>query len=300
MTNDHLLIVPCSLLIAHCSLFIAPYNLPMKKRRLARFEAAAQSFIEGTLSRFLGGRVEQAEIAALLVRALEDSHEQGDTADTFTVTLHPQDWQKIRQRHPDLEVELVVHLVQMAQQSNLVLPQRPQVRVVADEQNGRQQIRIHAERQLSPEGEQTQQFSRRAFEAGLAAQQAIQQVDAFLIVDGRTHVPLDKPLITIGRLAENDVVLDSAVVSRKHAQIRWRYGRFILYDVGSRLGTQVNEQAITECALRPGDVLLVGNIPIIYGEGSSQGKRVVRPTSTNSAAESTLLFRPVENEEESE
>lgn len=291
MTNDHLLIV-------HCSLPIAPYNLPMKKRRLARFEAAAQSFIEGTLSRFLGGRVEKAEIAALLVRTLEDSHEQGDTADTFTVALHPQDWHKIRQRHPDLEAELVAHLIQVAQQSNLVLPQRPQVRILADEQNGRQQIRIHAERQLPPEGEQTQQFSRHAFEAGLAAQQAIQQVDAFLIVDGRTHVPLDKPLITIGRHVENDVVLDSAVVSRKHAQIRWRYGRFILYDVGSRLGTQVNEQPITECALRPGDVILVGNVALIYGEGVTQGKRVVRPAPTSSAAESTLIFELLDDEEE--
>lgn len=290
-----LLFANCSLLIVNCPLFTIIRR--MKSRRLSRFEAAAQSLIEGTLGRFLGGRVERPEIAARLAQALEESHEMGRTADTFTVYLHPHDWQWVRQHHPALENEMELYLVQLAQQNNMTLPQQPQVRLEADAQTGRTQVRVAAERQLPLEAETTQQFQRGAFDAGLAAQQAIQQVDAFLIVDGRDHFPLDRAIVSIGRNVENDVALNSPVVSRKHAQIRWRYGRFVIYDLGSRTGTHVNDQLITECALRPSDVIKVGNITLIYGEGATQGQRVVRP-STSSTGDSTLALFGDEDDEE--
>jgi hypothetical protein len=174
----------------------------------------------------------------------------------------------------------------------MMLTQRPQVTLHPDDRRSHHQVVVEATQQAPLPSEDTQQFSRPAFEAGLAAQQAIQQVDAFVIVDGQTHIPLDKPLLTIGRQAGNDILLSSPVVSRQHAQIRWRYGRFILYDVGSRVGTLVNEQPITECALRPGDIIQMGNVSLIYGEGATAGRRVVNPPAPARMADDTLAMRP--------
>ena len=273
--------------------YVCHLLLSMTRPRLSRFESAVQGLIEGTLGRFLGGRVEQAEIAAHLVRALEDSHEQGQTADTFALYLHPHDIRHLPRQAT--EQALADHLREVAQQRGILLPQRPQVILHSDEQHGRHQIRVVASRQTPLPSEDTQQFSKPAFEAGLAAQQAIQLVDAFVIVDGRTHIPLDKPLLTIGRQAGNDILLQSPVVSRQHAQIRWRYGRFVIYDIGSRVGTRVNEQPITECALRPGDVIHIGNVSLIYGEGSTAGRR--KTNAPSPTADETLTKRPAELDE---
>jgi pSer/pThr/pTyr-binding forkhead associated (FHA) protein len=96
-------------------------------------------------------------------------------------------------------------------------------------------------------------------------------VDAYLIVDGGQHVALERPLLTIGRRTDNDLVLDAPTVSRRHAQIRWRYGRFVLYDLSGRPGrTLVNSQAITEYALQSGDVISLANAKLIYGEGDDE------------------------------
>ncbi|MCA9934185.1 MAG: hypothetical protein KC415_09690, partial [Anaerolineales bacterium] len=77
-------------------------------------------------------------------------------------------------------------------------------------------------------------------------------------------------------------------------QIRWRYGRFILYDLSGRGRTAVNGESITECVLQPGDVIALGDTLIIYGEGSE-----TRPPRADSAGETsaTLLLPPQEESE---
>jgi pSer/pThr/pTyr-binding forkhead associated (FHA) protein len=108
----------------------------------------------------------------------------------------------------------------------------------------------------------------------------IAALDAYLIVDGQRHVPLTKPVTSLGRNIDNDVVLDAPTVSRQHAQIRWRYGRFILYDVSNRGHTQVNNQTVNETVLKSGDVISLSDVKLIYGEGESQPRSRPRPASS--------------------
>ncbi len=63
-------------------------------------------------------------------------------------------------------------------------------------------------------------------------------------------------------------------MSRRHAQLRWRFGRFVLYDLGSRAGTWVNDQPVDEFVLRAGDVIRIADTTFIYGEGLSSTQRV--------------------------
>lgn len=70
--------------------------------------------------------------------------------------------------------------------------------------------------------------------------------------------PLEKPLFTIGRKAENDLQLLSDTVSRQHAEIVYEDGTYFLVDIGSKRGTFVNEQRIERIALQHRDRIRIG------------------------------------------
>ena len=50
-------------------------------------------------------------------------------------------------------------------------------------------------------------------------------------------MPLDKPALTIGRRAGQDLVLPEATVSGNHAVLHWESGTWIVEDVGSTNGS---------------------------------------------------------------
>lgn len=76
---------------------------------------------------------------------------------------------------------------------------------------------------------------------------------------GRKKVPLDKPRLTVGRRAENDLCLAGSDVSRDHAEIVSDSPRiFRVRDRGSRFGTFVNGEQVTEHTLRHGDEIRFG------------------------------------------
>lgn len=89
---------------------------------------------------------------------------------------------------------------------------------------------------------------------------------AFLMVAGQRHMTLSQPEVRIGRLRENDLVLDDPHISRRHALVRLENSRYVLYDLKSTAGTKVNDVDINSHTLRPGDVIRVANIEIVYGE----------------------------------
>jgi hypothetical protein len=64
--------------------------------------------------------------------------------------------------------------------------------------------------------------------------------------------------LLIGRHLDCDVVLGDASVSRRHARLRFRDGRWILQDLQSINGTTVNGARVGRCELRPGDRIRIG------------------------------------------
>ncbi|HEY3450828.1 MAG TPA: FHA domain-containing protein [Myxococcales bacterium] len=92
----------------------------------------------------------------------------------------------------------------------------------------------------------------------------------------------DQPEVSIGRTAENDVVLYDPGVSRKHVVIRDEGGRFFVQDQGSANGTQVNGNPVTEEELQTGDLLSVG--PVVFS------------VELSAAAEAANRTRLVDNE----
>jgi phosphoserine phosphatase RsbU/P len=75
---------------------------------------------------------------------------------------------------------------------------------------------------------------------------------------GRRFVVINKPTFSIGRRSSNDLVLAGTDISRDHAEIIERGGRYTLRDRGSQGGTVVNGVEITEHPLAHGDRIGIG------------------------------------------
>src|ERR1700722_16782451 len=79
-------------------------------------------------------------------------------------------------------------------------------------------------------------------------------------LEGEHTVLLDCESISIGRLADQNVVLRNSFVSRRHAVINRHNGSFELLDLNSSHGTYVNGTRIERVILKPGDKLQFGSL----------------------------------------
>ena len=70
----------------------------------------------------------------------------------------------------------------------------------------------------------------------------------------------------IGRSQGSDLVLPSTSVSRRHAAIEWRDGRYFVHDLLSQNGTYVNGRRVTCRPLRDGDLVRIGEFELRYRE----------------------------------
>ena len=78
---------------------------------------------------------------------------------------------------------------------------------------------------------------------------------------------LKEPVTTIGRSADNDIVLNEDIVSRHHAVFEWKDNIWYITDSGSTNGTLVNGTQIEPQApfsLKDGDELSIGSYLITF------------------------------------
>jgi hypothetical protein len=92
---------------------------------------------------------------------------------------------------------------------------------------------------------------------------------AFLMVEGKQHFGLKMAIIRVGRRLDNDLVLDDPHVSREHLHLKAQRGRYLLIDLDSTSGTQVNGRRVKEHWLKPGDIISIATIEMVYGEDRS-------------------------------
>ena len=72
-------------------------------------------------------------------------------------------------------------------------------------------------------------------------------------------VPLTKPVTTVGRATDNDIVLEHPLVSRHHAQItRQEDGDYLIADLGSANGLTLHGHRVPQRLLADGDALTIG------------------------------------------
>ncbi len=79
---------------------------------------------------------------------------------------------------------------------------------------------------------------------------------------------LDRPVLTIGRHQENDIVIDHLGVSGKHARVAVEGQSVVLTDLQSTNGTYVNGRRVTEVELRPNDWISIGKHILTFKAGA--------------------------------
>lgn len=242
------------------------------KSKLDQFEARLQAMIESSVD-LLPSSLRKRTLAQRLVYAVRDSlpHEAAERpAQSFKLTIHlnPNElagW-KNNQEFLGILMETVHNAVEDLDPELSLLST---ILLNADPSIPPGQFRIDT----NPDSEQITQT---------AAMPAYRKEDpslnsdprpegAFLILDNANTVPLRETVINIGRRLNNHIVLEDPRVSRDHAQLRAIRGKYVLFDLNSTGGTFVNGERINQHTLKPGDVISLAGVPLVYGEEYQPG-----------------------------
>ncbi|HSO35761.1 MAG TPA: ATPase, T2SS/T4P/T4SS family [Labilithrix sp.] len=90
----------------------------------------------------------------------------------------------------------------------------------------------------------------------------------------------DKNEINVGRVQGNDLMLPKGNVSKHHARLLFRDGRFIVTDLKSTNGTYVNGRKIAQATIvREGDKIYIGDFVLRLETNGAQAAPVLEATS---------------------
>lgn len=76
------------------------------------------------------------------------------------------------------------------------------------------------------------------------------------------HRPFMPPKVRIGRDHACELLLDNLSVSRHHAELAWERGKFVIRDLGSANGTQINGALVGEHVLTAGEKIGIGKFEL--------------------------------------
>ncbi len=219
----------------------------------------------------------------------------------FAIHLNPEDLAAFGDMTSSLATELADGALVFARSRHYTLVDRPSVTIDADPAVDRADIKVVArfadpiagrERALPPEPfEEAPQNGPRSpgaagirsirgagkpsggFQIGVRADTMVFTVPRPSAPTARLRVidregieavhEFDGAGLTIGRSADNDLVLPDGRVSRHHARIVGRRGTLVYADLGSTNGSRVNGVAVGELVLGIGDRIEVGDTIII-------------------------------------
>ena len=166
-----------------------------------------------------------------------------------------------------LQDELIRYVSSLARAAGASMTGRPRVRVLAHKEVPLRRVRVVARvvsaRPRSPDLTHTQEW-RPEVVASAQSSTLATAAATFLLAFGGRRMPISEAVVTIGRSLDNDIVIDEGSVSRRHAQLRRRYGQYVIYDLGSRGGTLVNGHPVREAPLDQGDVVSLGGIEVHF------------------------------------
>jgi len=200
--------------------------------------------------------------------------------DQFTLSVHPSNVTEINDWTKEIQHEVSQGLQAALVEGGLKLARGPHLTLATDPTLSAGNVRLIAWHSSDP------------LHLSNALTKNYEELDtnkppegAFLVVDGKRHFRLRLALIRIGRRLDNDLVLDNPHVSREHMILKADHGKYQLIDLDSTSGTRVNGRRVEEHWLKPGDVINVATIEMIYGEDKSGPPDETPPYSPLSGAD---------------
>lgn len=222
------------------------------------------------------GQFARSEIAEQWVNEIMVSAKRSEAGmvyapDQYTLSLHPKDYEALTQKDHMSQTKLSASLRLALEGAQMSLAREPHITLATDPTLTRGEVRVITWHSSDPILE-----AKRAAQEDEAATETPPE-GAFFMIEGSRHYPLNRTLINIGRRLDNHLVLENPHISRRHAQLRVRGGRFTIYDLNSTAGTRVNGKQIQEWPLKPGDIVTLATVQLIYGEDPSGPPPVTAP-----------------------
>ena len=244
---------------------------------LSRVESFLERFLEAPAGR-LGASIQPVSLAKRIERAMDTNKTYGNAGvivpNHYDLHLHPADFAAFASYRSALEDDLAHGVLSRARHERYTLVARPRVQIVSDDATRRGEIRVAAnvvdergdrmrEATPMPAGNDTMIID---LPDDAAAPESARR--AYLLVSTRGSRPvqfdLGGALIGIGRASDNDVIVDDPMVSRHHCQLKLQHGAYSFADLGSRNGSTVNGQPVSQIALGPGDLIRIGDTEIEF------------------------------------
>ncbi len=240
--------------------------------RLDKFEHFFERVMEESVGRIFRSPIQPAEIGRRLERAMESNQVVSVDGiivpNDYKVDMNPQDMVIFADFVPVLCRQMEEWLIDLASARDYGFIDHVRVQIAGDENVNRRQIFVDAEIKELPN------FSQ-------AEQDEIQKTEVMRIVQTTGNIPpkllkfvdgdyvgstiiVRRPLLQIGRSLDNDIVLESAEVSRHHARLEYRGEAFHILDLGSTNGTSLNGRQVSESRLEHGDRIMFGNITLEF------------------------------------
>jgi pSer/pThr/pTyr-binding forkhead associated (FHA) protein len=228
-------------------------------------ESRLQSLLEVHLIKYLPGYKAEDRIFMQLASEMHNNLVIQDgisiAPDVYVILTHPSTLARW-QNDPHLVEELASALKNAGEEAGFRFIKQPTVTSAADQQIDLEKTRIIA----SFSNESISETRGVPTNPGTSSYSASNPADAFLIQDGNKIIPLNLPVINLGRRLDNQIVIDDPRVSRAHAQMRVAKDRYVLFDLNSSGGTYVNGQRITKVVLNPGDVISLSGVALIFSQ----------------------------------
>src|SRR5258708_15015346 len=247
---------------------------------LERLESMASRVIEGWSARLFRARLQPVQIAKRVIRAME-SHQTLSLAKTFVpnryvVSLSPGDYAEFEQYKRSLERDLAEAVLGRARDRGFTLLAYPTCECEEDEEVPPGDVRVACGR-VDASGEEVPagEAERRGGAAwghtmvldrdALLREKPRAPRGSILAREGtvRREVDLTAEPVSVGRDPKNDIVLDDRRVSRRHAEVRLRLGRYTPYDLQSTNGTFVNGRRLAEMVLSDKDRITIGGAELV-------------------------------------
>ena len=266
---------------------------------LKRLESWITQLVEEPFVRLFAGRLLPEQVARALAHALEDGERIGadgapEVPGRYRIALHPDDLTALQRHHPNLEAHLAEALHKLAERMDVRLITPPAVILHPNPRVPLRTIQISPADRAPRSTEKTRDFDLERLQTRMDQERAA-PTQAYLILADERAFDLTTPAVRIGRALDNDLIIEDRRVSRYHAQMRRRYGRYILQDLGSTGGIRVNGFPVQEIVLRPGDLISLSGVELIYAEDTRREATARSPeASSSSATANTRSFPPPE------
>jgi Protein of unknown function (DUF3662)/FHA domain len=246
-------------------------------------ERRLEGMVEGFFAKVFRSGLQPVEVGRRILREMDEgrtvSVNRIYAPNEFRIFMGEEDHKRFTQMESGLVKEFSEIVIEQAKQDRWNLMGMPRISFVEAEKMGKGEFKVEASLTSDPDGPAPNVMTRAsgasdpggtgAISSDTAHKLGLAQAPAQLVVldergQDRERISITRTPIVIGRQSTNDVVLSDPNVSRQHAELTRKDGRWTITDLGSTNGTTVNGRSGTEHTLSDGDRLGFGTSELIF------------------------------------